>query len=536
LRRAGTAIFIFPRMARASLMLAFVFVLTYGKASAQTYNARTDVAVQAYPATIPCPSASGCSNGGALTGSGYCFTPSDFSTQICRATDNNSPGSQHDYGSSCSGSAEVNLMDMSDTRFTVCSGGSVPIVAAFDGSANPPSITWLYGSQGDAGMLGGCSSNAEFILTTPFFSFTQPQVGYAESFLSNGDPAICAWNFSSTTTMPTYGNGGVTNVVDLASCVPALAGVGFGNYTDDVTVSADDRTFAALGSTTPGQGSTGVVYVIVWNRTNGCRVWETDTGAVTGGWGPTGKINITDRFYIHNVRLNKAGNAVKVTTNTCTPSPGGCTPNTNTYIWFLSGLTVNRIVNDGTNGCGHSAIGYLNTMNDCGSQYFALRPLSSNDQVGNSILSTYPSPFNHEDGHFSWNAGNSTDTSPVFAALYTGTFEATDAWDNEILGLRTDGTGVAYRFLHNYITGLDKGNFGAAYGIGSVSQDGKYFLWTTDWDGMLGQIGGGSSSCTVGTNCRADIFLAILPVSSNTSPAPPTTVPAPPTSLRAVVD
>jgi hypothetical protein len=536
IRHTGAGNFSVSHIAKAISLFAFVLILNHVNASAQTYNARTDVAVQAYPATIPCPSASGCSAGGALTGSGYCFTPSDFSTQICRATDNNSPGSQHDYGAGCSGSAEINLMDVSDTRFTVCSGGSVPIVAAFNGSANPPTITWLYGNQGDAGMLGGCSSNAEFILTTPFFSFAQARVGYAESFLSNGDPAICAWNFSSTTTMPTYANGGVTKVVDLASCVPAMAGVGFGTYTDDVSVSADDQTFAALGSTTGGQGSTGAVYVIVW--TNGCRAWNALTGVVTGGWGPTGSINLTDRFYLHNVRLNKAGNTVKVTTNTCGPTAGGCTGNTNTYIWQISSLTVNRIINDSTNGCGHSVIGYLDTMNDCGSQYFALRPFSSNDQVGSSILSTYPSAFHYEDGHFSWSSGNSTDTSPVFAALYTGTFEATDAWDNEVLGLRTDGSGLAYRFFHNYITGLDTGNFGAEYGIGSVSQDGKYFLWGTDWDGMLGKIGGGSSSCTIGTNCRADVFLAVLPIHSTApiDPAPPTGPPAAPTSLRVVID
>jgi hypothetical protein len=312
-----------------------------------------------------------------------------------------------------------------------------------------------------------------------------------------------------------------------------MAGVGYSTYTDDVSVSGDDQTFAALGSTTGGQGSTGAVYVIVWNRTTGCRVWNALTGAVTGSWGPTGTINITDKFYLHNVRINKAGTAIKVTQNTCAPSPGGCTANTNIYVWPISGLTVNRIIADSTDGCGHTVIGALNTMNDCGNLsgsrgYFQLRPFSSNDQGGTSILSTYPSAFNNEDGHFSWAEDNGSDTNPVFAALYTGTFEATDAWDNEILGLRTDGSGTAYRFAHNYITGLDTENFGAEYGIGSVSQDGKYFIWGSDWDGMLGQIGGGSASCTIGTNCRADVFIAVLPFNNPSGSA------SPPLSLRVV--
>jgi hypothetical protein len=425
-------------------------------------------------------------------------------------------------------------MDNSDTRFTVCSAGNEDQVESFNPSTH--AIATLYPTQGPAndGALGGCGSGATFTYgTTLFFSFTQAQIAYAESFLSNGDPAICQYNFTSATTMPSYSNGGITSVVDLSTCVSAMAGVGYSTYTDDVSVSGDDQTFAALGSTTGGQGSTGAVYVIVWNRTTGCRVWNALTGAVTGSWGPTGTINITDKFYLHNVRINKAGTAIKVTQNTCAPSPGGCTANTNIYVWPISGLTVNRIIADSTDGCGHTVIGALNTMNDCGNLsgsrgYFQLRPFSSNDQGGTSILSTYPSAFNNEDGHFSWAEDNGSDTNPVFAALYTGTFEATDAWDNEILGLRTDGSGTAYRFAHNYITGLDTENFGAEYGIGSVSQDGKYFIWGSDWDGMLGQIGGGSASCTIGTNCRADVFIAVLPFNNPSGSA------SPPLSLRVV--
>jgi len=421
-------------------------------------------------------------------------------------------------------------MDSSDTRFTACTAGSVPIVLSFNPSTNQ--ISTLYLGQGSNSMLGGCSSNASFLTQTPFFSFTQAQVGYAESFLSNGDPAICAWNFSSATTMPTYRNGGVTSLVDLSTCVSALALVGYGSIaTDDVTVSADDQTFAVLGSTTPNQGSTGAVYVIIWNRSNGCRVWRTDTGAITGAWGSIGSISLTDRFYLHNVRLSKNGNYVKVTQNTCTASPGGCTSNTNTYIWNIATLTVTRIVTDSTGGCGHNAIGQLGTFNACLSQsaLFWTRPYSSNDQNGTNRVTTYPSPFSNQDSHMSMNNGNASDTNVVFNSLYRDDFAVTNAWDEEIVGVRLDGSGLVYRFAHSYITGQTTGSFGGKYGIGNVSADGKYYIWPTDWDGMLGQVGGGSSSCTIGTNCRADVFIAVLPLATGTPPAPPT-------SLRAVVD
>lgn len=515
------------------VILLVAFGLAPQNTSAQLYDARTDVVPQAYPGVIPCPSSGGCSSGGALTGQSYCFTPTDFATPICRATDQNAGGSQRNFEVDCGGSAEVNVMDSTDTRFTVCDAGGVPLAVSFNPSTN--GIATLYPTQGpdSDGALGGCSSTATYMdSVTPFFSFKQPYIGYAESFLSNGDPAICQWNFASATTMPTYSNGGVTPVVDLAKCVSAMAGLGYGNaYVDDVTVSADDQTFAALGSTTPGQGSTGAVYVIVWNRTNGCRVWRTDTGAVTGAWGTTGTISLTDKFYLHNVRLSKNGNYLKVTQNTCFTTPGSCTSLTNTYVWDISTLTVSRIVNDSTAGCGHNAIGWLNTINNCfgggATTLFWTRPFSSNDQNGTSTTSTYPSPFTNQDSHPGYGNGNATDTNPVLQSLYTGSFAVTNAWDNEILGLRLDGSGTVYRFAHTYATGHDAQMFGAEFAIGNVSADGRYYLWSTDWDGMLGQIGGGSSSCKIGTNCRADVFIALLPLATSI-------VPSPPTSLRVV--
>ena len=527
MKHLASAIFPFSRITVLSI-LALVFGLAPQNVSAQSYNARTDVTPQAYPGTIPCPyNGTGCKAGnGSLTGQNYCFTPSDFATQICRATDVNSGGSQMDYGADCGGSAEANIMDSSDTRVVACTGGNVPIVLSFN--LGTRAFATLYPKQGPSsdGMLGGCSSSATYVTTSPFFSFTQPYIGYAESFNSSGNQAICQWNFTSTSAMPTYSNGGVTQIVDLSTCAPALAGVGYGTYTDDVTVSSDDQTFAAVGSTTAGQGSSGVVYVVAWNRTNGCRVWRTDTGVVTGAWGATGSISLTDRFYIHNVRLSKGGQYVKVTTNTCTSSPGGCTDNTNTYIWNISTLTVTRIVNDGTDGCGHNAIGYLNTINLCSG--FWIRPFTSNDTSGTVALKTYPNPNSNEDGHASFNSGNTTDTNLVFWSLYTGTFGATNAWDNEIIGVRLDGSGVAYRFAHSYITG-QSGDFGTKYGIGNTSADGKYYIWPSDWDGMLGALGGGSNSCTIGTNCRSDLFVAVLPLSTSTALAPPI-------SLRATVN
>jgi hypothetical protein len=485
---------------------------------AGAYTARTDLTPQAYPGTIPCPSAGGCGSGGNATGQGYCFTPSDFNNLTCRLTDNSAGGSQHSYGADCGGSSEINMFSSDDSLTFACTGGSVPIVLNIPTNLSNGSnaITTRYISQGPNfdGMLGGCAAGSTFITTTPEFSFTQPKIAYVESFNASGNQSICQYDFTSSTTMPTPGNGKVSVLIDLSTCAGSLAGVGYGTYVDDVNVSSDDQTFAVMGSTTAGQGSTGAVWVVVWNRTNGCRVWNTATGAVTGAMGalayPTGSINITDRFYLHNVRLSKNGHVIKVTQNTCTASPGGCTVNTNTYIWDITGLTVNRIINDGTLGCGHNTIGQVETMNLCGG--FQFRPFSSNDASGTDVLSgNYPPNFT-EDGHAGFGNGNAADTLPVVWSLYNGQFTPVQAWDNEVIGVRLDGSGVAYRFAHTYATGLAV-DFGAQFGIGAVSADGKYWIWSTDWDGMLGTTAP-SNSCTIGSNCRDDVFLAVLPLAA----------------------
>jgi hypothetical protein len=233
---------------------------------------------------------------------------------------------------------------------------------------------------------------------------------------------------------------------------------------------------------------------------------------------PTGSINITDEFYLHNVRLSKNGNYVKVTQNTCGPSPGGCTGNTNTYVWELSTLTVNRIVADGTNGCGHNAIGQVYTVNDCAG--FQTRPFTSNDQAGTVFITQVPALYPGLDGHLSAGAQNSTDTLPYFETLEGDVgLVANYAWDNEIVGLRNDGSGQAYRFVHNYDTSLTSGT--SLRAIGSPSSDGKFYMWASDWDGMLGSTVG-LNSCTLGSNCRTDVFIAILPTLIALPPSPPT--------------
>jgi hypothetical protein len=439
-------------------------------------------------------------------------------------TDNFTWSTQPDsYHWSYSGDAYALPFDITDTRFVVYEGGNLSIPFSW----NPTTLkaSKLYGSS--------YYMNKPQPYTSTTFSFTQPYVGYALAFTGGGDPAVYSYNFSSTSTAPTG-----SLVVDLSTCAPALVATGY-QSANDLIVSQDDQTFGIVLSTTSGQGSSGMVWIVIWNRTNGCRVWNTSTGAVTGAWGTKGTINMPDRFTVHNATLGPGGNWMYVQLSTCLSANNCATgvnqayPGIQGYFWNIS--TLNVTGNTSLDACDHLALGYSIAVNECnyGSGYspytWYQRPfgapqttpprgvINSNSISGGGVVQ-----------HGSWGNDNSTDTNPFCATSTNESFAPVNAYDNEIVCVQMSaapGTANVWRLGHTYSTW--KSGFYAQYAIGAVSADGKWFLWTSDWDGMLGNGNGSSNSCTLGTNCRTDVFITSFPLS--------TVAIAPPTGLSTVV-
>jgi hypothetical protein len=67
---------------------------------------------------------------------------------------------------------------------------------------------------------------------------------------------------------------------------------------------------------------------------------------------------------------------------------------------------------------------------------------------------------------------------------------------NEVLGLPTDNSGLVKRFGHTYISG-DSSIFDAAQGVGSISQDGRFYMFASDMMGTLG-----STASTPANTCQ----------------------------------
>jgi hypothetical protein len=477
-------------------LFLFLIAASFG----QSYTARTDFTAQSYPGSIPCPSSSGCAGGGALTGrSNYQFTPSDFPyTTFVGVTDNATGGQSVAHGgyvTSCDASSEVHTIEMNNNRITLCQTGNWQQLWAFNSTTSPPTF-----SRSTSFVSPGVGS--------AFFSYTQPYIMYHAHACGTGITGCPQYDigvFSYDTTCA----GGIvtcnptgTLVVDLSTAcsISALSGNSNSNGSQ-VTVSGDDQTFFVNASTTVGSESSGNVYVIAWNRSGTCSYWNTGTAHVFKAGVDQGTITAGSAvtFTIHNVRGAKGGSWVKVQQGVCT---GTCITSIQNYFWNVGTTTVTYA--NASNSCGHSAVGYNSWVNKCDGMnppngnvngMFINTLLAPNTNVSlPSLTSGYPSPEQQNESHLTWADDNLTDTAP-FVVLPYGPANGTTTypWDNEVLIQTTTpvGSAVTYRAMHSYAS------LELAYLTGSLSQDGKYLLWSPDFLGQLGCIDGVHVGCSV---------------------------------------
>jgi hypothetical protein len=165
---------------------------------------------------------------------------------------------------------------------------------------------------------------------------------------------------------------------------------------------------------------------------------------------------------------------------------------------------------------GHWTEGNTHWINDAGAPFGQklYRQFTDLSTITN-LVSTFPTnpaitpPL---DTHLSYTNANATDSLPFFLTTDdTGAhLPYIEGWENEVIGVGTSGTdtGKVWRFAHTYNSGRSH-RFATKVAIGSVSQDGRYFFWSSDMMGGLGSEAG-ATSCTIGTNCRGDVFAVEL--------------------------
>ena len=284
---------------------------------------------------------------------------------------------------------------------------------------------------------------------------------------------------------------------------------------------------AALGpQQVPAEGGA-AFYNAVWRAGSGVRVLDLATDCVSGDWGPTGCISSPPCLAsTHNSKLFKVGgsNGTLDITPTSVGNPCGAGVN---FQWHYAASSLTGSL---TPSCvipycgGHKADGLLtwvSNTNDnapnwitgcvlngtCGISHFTLTPSEPASGVVN--MDMY---------HLGWNALN--DTWPLLASTYNLTGATPTAWFDEIVGINPVSPGSnLWRFASTYAT-VANPDFDTEYSIGAVSQDGKWYMWTSDWMDTLGSSSG-AATCTTGSggDCRGDVFAVVL------NPEPPAALP-----------
>jgi hypothetical protein len=481
------------------------------------------LAVINYPSPIP--------NMGNLSGAGTVITDPDFGNPIARCTDGNTdPNSPNiTFDTNGGGAGMVNHFNTNDTILYVQQHGGLGVPLLFDSTSLQCSRMYpdnpAYSATGGLTIAG---SGVDFSYSNPNWLYVWNSVGGAaqiylydfSNYSSSGSPAV-------TLIADFIADNGEGFTGTPGNCLPS-------NFVSDWTghdgPSNDDTVFTAAYSA--GDQDTGF-YVVAWKVGSGCRVYNTSTGTISGDWGPTGPVSVylgnsttpdspTDEFYVHAIFANLTGAYALISEGPCVAGNTSClaTVGTTPYIWQIATASVGKIsVMVG----GEFAFGwndYLNRDNSPVGQY-ALRPFTA---LGSprAVINTLPPGFVAGiAGNPSWVNDNSADGLPFFDSLnyaprYNTSFPA--AWTDEIIGVFPDGSTL--RFAHNFISKSNP-QFSTNYGIGSISQSGKFFMQSSDWVGTLGSTTG-SSSCLWGYDWQASQtypanfqYLSPYPISAN---------------------
>jgi len=427
---------------------------------------------------------------GNLSGANTIVTDPDFGNRIVRITDaNTNPAATNKnitFVTTSSGSADDNLWNIDSTLFTMQDTWADTYVYSFNPSTLQASRLYVSNFPATSGLMLSSSGN---------WSRVNANVLYTD-----GGTAIYKYDFTDRANPPAQQL--VYDFTSTPNCLPA----GFTPtwYTKG-GVSGNDTAFAMAYSNT-GQQGTGV-YAVVYKAGSGCSMLNTQTGQVSGDWGANGTINISDRWTIHNVKLSKDGTWLILESTTCTSASCGQQP----YFWQVGTTTVNSCGQGGIDSCGgHFTEGYSHWVNNNNSPMSnqVFRAFSQPSTISNLTNSFPPGITPPFDQHQSWNNVDPADSRPFFAVTWSTTTPFPAPWYNEIIAVAADGSGKTWRFAHDFTTTHSQ-RFSTAWAIGTISQDGRFFIFSSDWMGQLGSESG-AGSCTIGTDCRGDVFVLEL--------------------------
>ena len=382
------------------------------------------------------------------------FADPDFGSSMVRATDGTTNFKLPGTFLRTEGSGQENEWSADSKKFYVIGKGGQNLVFAFD-PANM-AISSLPRARPGQGLLLPLRPG-------PSFSLVDPDLIYGTS-----DPETL------TITSYRFSTGATTPVVDTRTCgmQPPLGSGPSVVSDDDVSPSLDDnRVSISEGGAQFGEH----MFVVVYDKRLGCRWYNTQTGQIGGQWGATGVATVTTPYLIRHAYLSRSGNYVVIATN----GPG-------LNVWDLATLDVSTCHLDEC--AGYEAVGYDSLVNGPtieGDMQTAKRPLNNLSEISQLVT---PVLFVWGQAqHFTWSNANVQESAPVCGSTHSYDGDGVeDPYDEEIFCIETDGrASTVWRFAHNRATYVPP--FFQTQPLGSVSRDGRFFLFTSDWDAQLGK-------------------------------------------------
>jgi hypothetical protein len=410
----------------------------------------------------------------AVPARGVLFNDPDFGSTLVRVTDENTNFVQPGTALTTEGSGQLNMWSSDSKKFYVL-GGARAFGFAFDPATM--AVSPLPGATSGQGLL------------LPFgpggtFSFNDPDLMYGTT---NKKPlTISSYRFST---------GAISDIIDTTSCgeQPALvAGPGVVSDDDVSPNLSGNRWSISEGGHAAGEH----MFVVVYDKRLGCRWYNTQTGQIGGAWGKTGLATATAPYVVRHAYMSRSGKHVYISVN-----------NFGWYVWDIATLKVTGCgIHSGMDCNGYSVVGYDSYINAAAvldDMQIEKRSFNNIAQFSQLVFPLPKPGYWGQPIHFTWSNVDAKDSTPACGSThaYDGDPGIDQPYANEIFCVETDGlASTVWRFAHNRATYIPP--YFTTQPLGNTSRDGRFFIFSSDWDTLLGTGSDGKP--------RSDVFIVKL--------------------------
>ena len=293
-----------------------------------------------------------------------------------------------------------------------------------------------------------------------------------ESAFSRRDPNLCFGKDRRRNVIVQYdfAANAATDLVDVSQLTGTPPG-----YMSTLTVSANDVLALVFGG--PSQDAS--PYLLVYDlKTHKHRLWNTKEGTVDGK-----PVANAPKFTQHTGQIDLSGRYVM------TLGPGVTGP----VVWDTKTDEIYSVTAEKT---GHHVLGFGAMVNDV--HKWVYRTLDPKGMDSPRDLMEHPAgePYFDYDSHVSWNNARPDLAVPLVLSTYhmMERGDPKSVWGDEVLAVASDESKQVWRFAHHRSTVHGRGmtNISGQYNFwdtprGNVSQDGRFYMFTSNWEETLGK-------------------------------------------------